>query len=309
VPNQQQKFDVTVIGNVGIDTNIYLPNNQVHLDRESNFTENLDYIGQAGGYTSRGYARLGKKTAFIGYVGDDYLGKFIRREFRRDGIDPTAMFIDPAGTARSINFMFPDGSRKNFYDGKSHLNLTPDLKACSTILSRTKLTHFHIPNWARRLLPIARESGAVIACDIQDVTDLNDEYRRDFVSFADILFFSTVNYASPEPFIRHFQKLNPQQIIIAGMGSRGCALGNNGKIDYFKPVNLDKPVIDTNGAGDSLAVGFLSSYVLDHYPLEQAVIRGLYAARHCCTLKADSSHLITAGELDHYTNQYRQEKQ
>jgi len=26
-------------------------------------------------------------------------------------------------------------------------------------------------------------------------------------------------------------------------------------------------------------------------------------------LKADSSHLITAGELDHYTNQYRQEKQ
>ena len=306
---QQKIFDVTVIGNVGIDSNIYFPDNQVKYNRESNFTENLDYIGQAGGYTSRGYARLGKQTAFIGYVGDDYLGKFIRREFRRDRIDSTAMFIDPAGTARSINFMFPDGSRKNFYDGKSHLNLTPDLRVCSTILSRTKLAHFHIPNWARRLLPIARKHAAVIACDIQDVTNLNDEYRRDFVSFADILFFSTVNYASPEPFIRHFQKLNPQQIIIAGMGSRGCALGNNGKIAYFKPVKLDKPVIDTNGAGDSLAVGFLSSYVLDHYPLEQAVIRGLYAARHCCTLKADSSHLITAGELDHYTNQYRQEKQ
>jgi len=92
------------------------------------------------------------------------------------------------------------------------------------------------------------------------------------------------------------------------MGSRGCALGNNGKIAYFKPVNLDKPVIDTNGAGDSLAVGFLSSYVLDKYSLEQAIIRGLYAARHCCTLKADSSHLITAAELDYYTNQYRKEK-
>jgi len=34
----------------------------------------------------------------------------------------------------------------------------------------------------------------------------------------------------------------------------------------------------------------------------------LYAARHCCTLKADSSHLITAAELDYYTNQYRKEK-
>jgi len=305
--NQQKIFDVTVIGNVGIDTNVYFPDNQVRLDRESNFTENIDYIGQAGGYTSRGYARLGKKTAFIGYVGDDCLGKFIRKEFRRDRIDTTAMFIDSAGTARSINFMFPDGSRRNFYDGKSHMKLIPDLKVCSTILARTKLAHFHIPNWARRLLPIARESGAVIACDIQDVTNLNDEYRRDFVGFADILFFSTVNYASPEPFIRHFQKLNPQQIIIAGMGSRGCALGNNGKIAYFKPVNLDQSVIDTNGAGDSLAVGFLSSYVLDHHPLEQAVIRGQYAARHCCTLKADSSHLITTAELDHYTNQHREE--
>jgi len=308
MPNQRQKFDVTVIGNVGIDTNVYFSNNLVQLDRESNFTENVDYIGQAGGYTSRGYARLAKKTAFIGYVGDDCLGKFIRKEFRRDRIDTTAIFIDPAGTDRSINFMYPDGRRKNFYDGKSHMKLTPDLKVCSTILSRTKLAHFHIPNWARRLLPIVREYGAVIACDIQDVTNLNDEYRQDFVSFADILFFSTVNYASPEPFIRHFQKLNPHQIVIAGMGSRGCALGNNGKIAYFKPVNLDKPVIDTNGAGDSLAVGFLSSYVLDKYSLEQAIIRGLYAARHCCTLKADSSHLITAAELDYYTNQYRKEK-
>jgi sugar/nucleoside kinase (ribokinase family) len=301
-------FDVVVIGSVGIDTNVYFGGDGPDFTVESNFTENIDCIGQAGGYTSRGYARLAKKTAFIGYVGDDCLGKYIREEFQKDKIDTTAMLIDPAGTARSINFMYPDGSRKNFYDGKSHMKLTPDLKVCSTILSLTKLAHIHIPNWARRLLPIARESGAVIACDIQDVTNLNDEYRRDFVSCADILFFSTVNYASPEPFIRHFQKLNPQQIVIAGMGRRGCALGNNGKITYFKSVNLDKPVIDTNGAGDSLAVGFLSSYVLDHYPLEQAVIRGQYTARHCCTLKADSSHLITAAELDYYTHQYRKEK-
>ena len=111
-------FDVVVVGNVGIDTNVYLRRADIDFTVESNFTENVDYVGQAGGYTSRGFAQLGKKTAFIGYVGDDHNGRFIREEFRRDGIDTDALFIDPSGTSRSINFMYQDGRRKNFYDGK-----------------------------------------------------------------------------------------------------------------------------------------------------------------------------------------------
>src|SRR5512139_3247237 len=127
--------DVVVIGNVGIDTNVYLHGEDIDFTVEANFTENLDYIGQAGGYASRGYAQLGQKTAFIGYVGDDYSGRFIREEFTGDGIDTTALFVDPAGTSRSINFMYRDGRRKNFYDGKSHLHLQPDLTACRAVLA------------------------------------------------------------------------------------------------------------------------------------------------------------------------------
>jgi acarbose 7IV-phosphotransferase len=43
---------------------------------ESNFTQNLDYVGQAGGYSCRGFVRLGRSTAFIGYVGDDHNGRW-----------------------------------------------------------------------------------------------------------------------------------------------------------------------------------------------------------------------------------------
>nr|NIV34010.1 carbohydrate kinase family protein [Anaerolineae bacterium] len=111
-----QGFEVVVVGNVGIDTNVYIAGSDIDFTVESNFTENLDYVGQAGGYSSRGYAQLGRRTAFIGYVGDDYQGQFIRREFARDGIDTAALFIDAAGTSRSINFMYRDGRRKNFYD-------------------------------------------------------------------------------------------------------------------------------------------------------------------------------------------------
>jgi len=290
-------FDAAVVGNVGIDSNVYFADGEINFTVESNFTENIDYVGQAGGYTSRGFAQLGKKTAFIGYVGDDHNGRFIREEFGRDGIDISALFIDPAGTSRSINFMSADGRRKNFYDGKSHMQLMPDLERCKTILQNCRLAHFHIPNWARTLLPIARENGCVIACDIQDVTAPDDPYRHDFISHADILFFSAVNHGDPEPMMRYFSRINPQQIQICGLGARGCAVHHHGRIAKFGPVEAASPVIDTNGAGDGLATGFLASFILDGYSLEDAIMRGQIAARHTCTQKASSSNLITGSKL------------
>jgi sugar/nucleoside kinase (ribokinase family) len=188
-----KRFDVTVVGNVGVDTNIYLHGQEVDWSVEANFTENLDYVGQAGGYTSRSYAQLGLRTAFIGYVGADHNGHFVRQAFAHDGIDTTALFIDPTGTSRSINLMYRDGRRKNFYDGKGHMHLQPDLDACKAVLSRSRLAHFHIPNWARHLLPTARDLGLTIACDIQDVVSPDDPYRQDFIRYADVLLFSAVN--------------------------------------------------------------------------------------------------------------------
>jgi sugar/nucleoside kinase (ribokinase family) len=303
-----KRFDVAVVGNVGIDTNVYIPGSDIDFDVESNFTENLDYVGQAGGYSSRGYAQLGKSTAFVGYVGDDYNGEFIRREFTRDGIDMTALSIDPQGTSRSINFMYRDGRRKNFYDGKDHMHLQPDLETCAAVLARAKLTHFHIPNWARHLLPMACDLGLTIACDIQDVVRPHDEYRKDYVEYADILFFSAVNRADPTPLIETFLEAKPSQIVISGMGARGCAVGTQTGIEFFPPVEMTAPVIDTNGAGDGLAVGFLTSFVLDGYSLADSVLRGQIVARYTCTQKASSSSLITSAQLERFFETHKDKK-
>ena len=291
-------LDVVVIGNVGIDTNIYLHGTDIDWSVEANFTQNLDCVGQAGGYASRGYARLGHRTAFIGTVGDDYHGRFVREELARDGIDLAGLFIDPQGTARSVNVMYRDGRRKNFYDGKGHMVWEPDLASCRAVLSDARLAHFNIPNWARELLPLARELGVKIAVDLQDVAMPDDPYRRDFIEQADILFFSAANCADPSTLIQHFLGELPDRIVICGMGAAGCALGTSAGIRFFGPVAWTEPVIDTNGAGDALAVGFLSSYVLQDYPLEDAVLRGQIAARHTCTQRAASSTLITAELLD-----------
>ncbi len=295
-----RSLDAIVVGNVGIDTSVY-SQGEINWNVEANFTENIDYVGQAGGYASRGFAQLSKRTAFVGYVGDDFSGRFIREEFARDGIDMRGLFIDPAGTSRSVNIMFSDGRRKNFYDGKSHMTLCPDMETCRALLADARMAHFNIPNWARHLLPVAKEHGLTISCDIQDVVSFEDEYRRDFIAYANILFFSAVNFPDPAAAIRSFLNRNHDLIIVVGMGARGCALGTRNGIRLFPPVSMDLPVIDTNGAGDGLAVGFLSSYVLDGYSLEDSIRRGQIVARYTCSIKASSSNLITPEQLEQYS--------
>ncbi len=292
-----KEYDCIVVGNVGIDTNVYFHDEKINFDVETNFTTNKDYIGQAGGYASRGFAQLGYKTAFIGHVGADFSGRYIRETFKTDGIDISGMFTDPAGTARSINFMYSDGRRKNFYDAKGHMTLAPNFKKCQKLLSHAKLVHFNIPNWARKLLPIARKCGVTISIDLQDIVSIDDDYRKDFIRYSDVLFFSAVNFESPDRFIHEVWRKYPEKILIAGMGKSGCALGKNEKIQYYPAIEFDEPVLDTNGAGDGLAVGFLSQYFIENKPLQQAITAAQIVARHTCNQKASTDHLITTDQL------------
>jgi sugar/nucleoside kinase (ribokinase family) len=290
--------EVVVLGCAGVDTNVFLPGQEVDWSVEANFTENLDTPGQAGVYASRGYAALGRRVAFIGNLGDDACGALVRAAFARDGVDARGVFTDPAGTARSINVMSPDGRRKNFYDARAGSGLRPDPARCREILTGAKLAHVHLADWARHLLPTARELGLMVACDLQDVVDPGDPYRADFIHHADILFFSAANHADPAPLIRRFLAGRPDRILVTGLGAKGCVLGTSEGITHFPPDHIKPPVVDTNGAGDALAVGFLTSFVLEGRPLAESIHRGQIAARHACTLRGTSSGLITAVELE-----------
>ncbi len=182
------------------------------------------------------------------------------------------------------------------------MTLQPPLDRCRDILAKSKVAHFSIPNWARYLLPIARELGLTVACDIQDVLAAGDRYRRDFVAQSDILFFSGANQADPAALARAYLAQNPEQIIVVGLGAKGCMLVTCDGQQTFEPVSMVAPVIDSNGAGDGLAIGFLTSYVLSGYSLEDSIRRGQIAARHTCTQRATSSNLITAEQMTTYFN-------
>lgn len=290
-------LDAVVAGCIGIDTNVYLYGREIDWSVEANFTQNVDYVGQAGGYSARLFASLGARTAFAGALGDDFQGAFVRQELAADGIE-TVLFTDQGGTHRSINFMYPDGRRKNFYDGKRQMEVVPDLDAVRALLARSRLVHVHLEHWCRHLLPIARELGVVVSCDLQDVVSLDDPYRRDFADGADVLFVSCVNFPEPAEVLRALQRGRAGRIVVGGRGADGCAVADDGGVRFFPPVTLSEPVVDTNGAGDSLAVGFLASRVLEGFSVDDAVLRGQIAARHTCTRKATSRGLVTRRLLD-----------
>ncbi len=289
---------VAVIGNAGVDTCVFFPAGDPAWDRETFFTENLDTVGQAGAYASLGYARLGHRPTFFGHVGDDPWGHRVRATLAAGGVDVRGLVTDEAGTARSVNLMRADGTRTGCYDGKGHRDFEPDLARCAELLRGCALAHVHIPDWARRLLPLIHREGMPLAVDLQDLQGAEDPYRADFIAAADVAFLSAVAVGDPASVAGDLRAARPRLTVVVGMGARGCLLATAEGIRTFPPPPSDLPVVDTNGAGDALAVGFLTARILEGRSLEDAVLRGQLAARHACSLRATCEGLITAAELE-----------
>lgn len=121
----------------------------------------------------------------------------------------------------SVNLVFPDGRRKNFYDGRGQMDAEPDLERCRAWLRGRRVLHAQLENWCRRLLPLARRLGVLVSVDLQDVVTLDDPYRREFLDLADVVFFSTVNFPEPEAVVEGWLEKRPNRVVIGGMGARG----------------------------------------------------------------------------------------
>ena len=297
-----RSVDVVVVGNAGLDTEVFLPEESIDLSLDSQFTHNRDVVGKAGAYAARGFARLGRSTRYFGALGDYAAGAQVRRALAGDGVLLDLVFTDPRGTARSVNLMTPDGRRRAFYDGRGHMTqIVPD-GLIPLALQDVPLAHVHLANWARgALLP----SIGTIAVDLQDVRDLADEYRADFVAAADIVFMSGAHLVDPAASASEMVRRGRVRAVVVGLGRAGAlAVARGTEVQHFPVPPLDLPIVDSNGAGDSLAVGFLDAYVLDGTDLAEAVLRGQIAARWACT-EPGSDHLITRDRLTELAAAFR----
>jgi acarbose 7IV-phosphotransferase len=275
---------ITVVGNPGLDTLVLLAEDDPDLDADGHFVRNVDTVGHAAAFTARACARLGHRTRILGSTGADVAGELVRGALAADGVDTSGMFDDPAGTARSVNFVRPDGRRTFFYDGGSHMTLQPPDTSLERALSGTDLVLSSLPNWARGVVARARALALPVAVDLQDVRDPADPYRADFIASADYLFASAAHLWDPVAAAATWFAAGPAALVVFGMGSSGAMLVERGDrqgpvVTRQPPPPLDLPIVDTTGAGDSLATGFLDGYLFAGLPVARALHRGQVLAR------------------------------
>ena len=274
---ENRQYDVTALGELLID-----------------FTENGDssqgnptFEANPGGAPCNVLAmlnRLGKKTAFIGKVGNDMFGKQLKAAVEECGIDTRNLVMDDEiHTTLAFVHTYPDGDRDfSFYrDPGADMMLTKD-EVQKELIESSRIFHFGtlssthegVREATRHAIELAKEAGCIITFDPNLRPPLwksLDDARAEIeygMSKCDVLKISdnevefmcgTTDYDKGAAMIQ--EKYNIPLILIT--------LGKDGSRAYYKNMRveaapfLQENTIETTGAGDTFCASTLN-YVLDH---------------------------------------------
>lgn len=248
--------------------------------------------GGSAGNTIAGLGSLGAACGYIGKLRDDELGAAYRHDLLSAGVRfTTAMAADGPATARCIIFVTSDGERTmNTYLGAC-VNLTAD-DIDEALVASAKVTYlegylyddpqakaaFH------RAADIAHGAGRKVALSLSDAFCV-ERHRADFLDLVqnrvDILFANETEIASlfqSNDLDSAFAKLAAMVDLAAiTLGSEGSVV-IRGDERIKSPAARVERVVDTTGAGDLYAAGFLYGLTQDQPLAECARLAGLAAA-------------------------------
>ena len=229
-------------------------------------------------------AKLGKKTAFIGKVGDDFLGRHLKAVVEEVGIDTRNLLLDmDVHTTLAFVHTAPDGDRDfSFYRNPgADMNLRAD-EVDATLIAQSEVFHFGslslthpgVREATKKALQIAKDSGCLITYDpnlrppLWKTMDEAKEQIAFGMGWCDVMKISDNEiqwFTGCEDFdagIRVLQETYHIPLILLSMGKDGSrAYYKDMKVEA-KPF-LQKNTIETTGAGDTFCACVIN-YVLDH---------------------------------------------
>ena len=248
-----------------------------HVDAEHSLAvgEALKQYGSvmaAGGSTANtmsGIAKLGLPAGYIGKVGRDARGDFFEEAMWQTHVKPMMMKTDtPTGCAQAI--ISKDGERTFATYLGAALELSAD-DITSELLEGWDIFYvegYLVSNRALldKVLPMAKENNMTTAMDMAsfNVVEANRDYLRNLVgNYIDVLF------ANEEEAKAFSGKEDPEEalhdmasmcdIAIVKVGSKGSYVQRGDEIVKIGPIPAQ--VIDTTGAGDMWASGFMAGLI------------------------------------------------
>ena len=232
--------------------------------------------GGSAANTLAGLAALGAKCAFIGQVADDQLGAVFAHDIRASGIAfaTPARPADPP-TARCLIFVSPDGQRTmNTFLGASQF--LPSAALDAGLIADAAVLYLEGYLWdpeepraaMRAAIAAAKAAGRKVAFTLSDgfVIDRHGDDFRALIAAGDIdiLFANEHELAAltgEADFQAGLAALSPKlPVLVVTRSENGAVAVANGEQVAVAAEPVTK-VVDTTGAGDLFAAGFLFGHV------------------------------------------------
>jgi len=289
---------ILVCGLINVETTVKI--DEFPLDYcpiDYNFFGINSYPAGVGLNLSLALNTLSDEVLLLSMVGDDSAGAVVRNILSKNNIS-TDYLMNTSTTAQSVVLYDKDGKRRIFCDLKNFQEKSYDEQIFTAAAKDCDILCLCNINFSRNLLKIAKDMGKLVACDVHVQDNIHDEYNRDYMRSADILFLSNERIIDRErEFITELKDEYNNSIIVCGMGKKG-ALMYVRKDDKFYtcPCVEQKNVVNTVGAGDSLFSSFIHFYAkgVDPYTcLEYAT----HFASHKIAFDGAAKGFLTEEEL------------
>ncbi|MBY6219072.1 adenosine kinase [Qipengyuania aquimaris] len=231
--------------------------------------------GGSAANTLAGMAALGAQCAFIGQVAKDQLGEIFAHDIRAVGIDfDTQPREGDPPTARCLIFVTPDGERTmNTFLGASQF--LPPAALDEELIASAGVLYLEGYLWdpeeprsaMRRAIEVARNAGRKVAFTASE-SFVIDRHGDDFRALIeegqiDILFVNEHELATltgEEDFDKGLDMIKDKvPVLVATRSAKGAVAIQNGERAQVAAEPIDK-VVDTTGAGDLFAAGFLTGH-------------------------------------------------
>lgn len=318
----QREYDVIALGELLVDFNAL----------HSNDFDSVVYESNPGGAPCNVLAMLSnlqKRTAFIGKVGDDFLGHALQQRIVRMGISTEGLSKDKK---RNTTLAFLNDSKTYPHQYLFYRNRTADMNldegdVDADMLSRTRIFHFGSLSFThkrcrkatRKAIKAAKSKHRLISFDpnYRPVLWPGEEEARKWMlygcSVCDILKVeaSELAFITQQTTIQNgvdfLQKHYSISLILVTSGEAGSqAFMENRKV--YQEAFLTNRTIDTTGAGDTF-LGCCLAYILEQgmelsdHQLQEMLFRANAAASLETTRKGAIRAMPTQAELEDYLKQ------